>query len=286
MTVTTKKKAVKKTAAPKAMAAGEVTETSSWEARGDVYEDVRKEFERSSSNMGGGGAGYIKLDKKANQLRIARDPAGGKPMVLSFRQHRGQTPDGKFATWLDLGWLVEGENGYGSIAAKLTDEDREKIARWGDPLATLSAAVREKVPEKKLNNLPKDLSEAKVKPFSEKRAIFTAIQEGAPGVLEVGVKLYEQIAGLFESNPEVFRVEDGYDIVIGTNGQSGFQKRYTGVHVAMRSKGTVEYSGNFPDLVQVLARRVPTWRQKYEFCVNHLGKWMAYAGVTKKDLGG
>ena len=279
------KPARKVKAAPQA-AESQAFNSTAWEARGtDILGAMREAAARSAASAGGGGAAFIKLDQKSNRLRVAQDPNDlSKAWVVMFRQHRGSTPDDKFTTWVDLGWIVQGENAFGSLAGALSTEDLEKIAQYGDPAGTIAKAVREAVGGK-LDDLPKDLRDAKYRPFSERRAFFTAVQNGQPGVLEVGATLYDSIMSLFEQSPEAFLVEGGYDLGIGTNGQAGFKKRYTGVSVVPGKPSTVEYTGSFPDLHGVLKKRVPTFRQKAEFAARNYAKFMAFADLTKKDIG-
>lgn len=288
MPVKTKAKPTAKKAAPKArkQAAPEgAFSTTAFEARGDVYESMKQAADRSSAARGGGGGNFLKLDQKVNTVRIAQDPDDrSKPWVLFFRQHRGQTADGKFTSMLDLGWLLQGDRGYGGLADALSTEDRELVAEWGDPVAKIAQAVRDAVGGK-LDDLPKDLRDAKYRPWSEGRGLFTAIKDGAVGVLETSPTLHDQILALFHASPAAFSTIKGYDLQIGTNGKTGLGKRYLAPSIVLGSQGDAEYQGQFPDLVKVVKKRVVGWKAKAAFAILNYPKFMSFADITKADLG-
>jgi hypothetical protein len=249
--------------------------------------DPAKVAAQAKAALGGGGGGtnFLKLDKDKTTIRILP----GDPLFLSFRQNMTRVA-GRFNTTLDFeGVFGSPELHQRALAeGKITADDFAKFQQFGDPFTSTMLALK---------NAGVKLAKGQAF-WPQTRAVFSVINraDGKVYLWEASKTAFENIMthfgklndeGVFEPGeyPELFNVEDGFDLVITGNGQDGKARRYTAYTPARQQSGLGEYEGEPYDLLAQVTRRVSTWDDRARQMFASHGALAAVVGITPETWG-
>jgi hypothetical protein len=186
--------------------------TSSVEAARDLIAQAQKENRDHF-----GGINYLRWKEGTNTLRLIFDPNDTErlPFLRAFL-HAGQGPEGKFATPLDLRWAINTERIREALGDRVTEEDIELLAQYGDPAHQLAALFS----GQKLAPHLKDLWN---KPFARSTYYWNARLNDEWGIMGLSEAQWRGVENCLVDWPDIFHPELGNVLKVQVTG-SGKQR--------------------------------------------------------------
>lgn len=256
-------------------------------------EKIRAAY-RAARASGGGGpkVPYMKFTPGQTRVRLIPLPDSEVPF-LHFRAHNLRPAGSKYPqTMLDYRWLAQEEQSelLGRLMAdgKITQADIDAALEFGEAATEVAAAAKE-------NKI-----ETKRSLWAGNKYLFLALDRGSGEVrvFEAGKKfavdfLEPLIAGVWDDNgeltaeathPELFDLEEGFDILVTATGE-GLQRRYS--YTVDRRASSVDLDGlAVPDPYEVISRYAKPYRTKVAALFSQEGEIARSLGFTPEQFGG
>lgn len=234
---------------------------------------AREQQSEIAAGWGSGGSTFYKLEEGKHVLRVFLD-AGGRYAVPMFTNN-GVNDENKFMQTLNLQWVYESPSILAAAqeAGKLTDEDSQLVAEFGDPAGRLFNAL------KASGMSYEEINKARQNPITKQRILWAVEQDGGKiGILETGAGTLKWFESTAEDVPDILNRDIRY-----TGSGSGFQRRYE-YNYSVDSEER-EPQGDRPDLVAHVLRRVVGYHEKVHMCMRSYAPFIAHVGFSYEDFG-
>lgn len=250
--------------------------------------DPAKVAAAAKAAMGGmgGGTNYMKLNKDMTTLRIVpSDPE----LFVDFRQNMTRVA-GRFNTTIDMATVFEKPAIHTAALAqgKVDADDFAKYQQFGDPFTSTMVALK---------NAGVKLAQGKAF-WPQSKAVFNVVNRSDSKIYlwECSKTAFEAIMGHFGKlndggefvpgeYPEMFNVEDGFDLIILGNGEDGKARRYTGYTPARKQTPVGDFEGEPYDLLAQVVRRVTSWDDRARQLFASYAPQAQLAGITPETWG-
>lgn len=236
-------------------------------------------FSQVQSNKQGGGGkfSFYKMKAAKNKFRVIVPPEG--PFCIGLKQHRGKR-FGKFASKIDLGWLVSPKNAQFAQAMKerfgLSKEDEKLIRTYGDPFDLLFKSLQANGKETLYTK----------RGIGQKRVLFVVYADDAFHILETSQTIAEALSELAEENPDYLDMgKKGQYVQITGKGEK-LRRRY-GAPMLVGTPEAIEVddASVIPNLLDVLSMRSCSYLDKVKFLFHSYPDLVNEAGLSASDFG-
>ena len=193
-------------------------------------ENVQAAWAKAEAALQGGGGGFMKLTKDANNVRILPALDGSPiPFTKSVRYVVNIGTQAHYVADLDAVYSDPELLEAALAARKLTEEDVKLIEKYGMPMGRLRKAMF--AASVKYKDMPRGVK-------NDTRLLFNVIDvdnepditKARPKVLETPQSIFNGLKSLITGDyPELFSAEEGRAVNIQGNGKDGRDRRYTNV---------------------------------------------------------